>query len=948
MVRRAGGSAGARHHASGDDAHDHHKHKHHKHHKHHDDEFEDDPDEVKVARNIFPPSWIPQAADAAHTKIGPGEIVRNHGVPPAVFTAMLDKDVLEEVSCKSMPFTLLLVFAYSCVVIENDNAPQVNAVEDSIAFDIGENANFAIVGPMGFKSVWDVNSYQDFYSWLKNGLVPLIFVQSRGFSENYFENDPLSMLNASYPGDPWRTQDILEELESRPWLNNDTRRGLYINHNRIVGGLRLSQERFEEDPEIEWECASPNALKPVYNMKCVGGFGYELDPEMLDARQTAEDQRLREVWLLAEWPIETIQNMVWRLESGMWNEAEGRESFQSDWLDKRTKKVEVALPIYNAEYGMHAMIHINFFFSRAGHIWKAIIPMSTFADLLDRPFKIAADVTFIICLLKMLFQEAILVYRIVRAKGVVGIFGEFMQPQNMLDIVGVLAGSAVVTMMGFMFKFVGDLNSAGYLLGLPGDNPEAMEDYIWELENVIHFYHKLRLVMAAYPLVIVFKLFKTFSAQDRLAVVTNSLNKASVDLFHFLIVFMAIFGIYAIAAVSLFGHSVDDMATMSRTMTSTFLAMLGDFDWDEVKVAGRLEAGIWFWTFMLLVSMILMNMLIAIVMDAYSEVKDGAKDSKTMGEEILLLMRRTIGERAMLRNTIGLCLKKCRISTIDASVPLMEICIVVKGKDHALKTKKKRDIAKYKEWQEQAYHHKGGADAEDPPPDPSKHPERYEVPNLKVASLCAMVYHLKRPQAHELLLDMVNRYATTHRKSASYEDCRLHLQGLLHDLKALKHTTRECLTSPNTQVPDKSFLVRCAVESVWVNLKPKEPDHAEHIQSGEAPQNFEHDIARMEQELKRVRAHVDEELAKVSGKHWQLSKVREERVALENACQVMQERATQLAVQNGQLHSRIPGSTQAPDDNGEDLNLMQYLATEQRRLDTQLTSRGLDLPLHSK
>jgi len=353
---------------------------------------------------------------------------------------------------------------------------------------------------------------------------------------------------------------------------------------------------------------------------------------------------------------------------------------------------------------------------------------------------------------------------------------------------------------------------------------------------------------------------------------------------------------------------------------------------------------------MLLVSMILMNMLIAIVMDAYGEVKDGAKDSKTMWEEIVLLMRRTIGERPLLRNTIGLCLRKCKLADIQPSVPLMEINIVVKGKDHALKVKKKRDIAKYKDWQEQAYHHKGGASAEDPPIDPFKHPELYEVPHLKVDSLCKMVYNLKRGQAHELLLDMVNRYSSSHQRPASYEDCRLHLQGLLHDLKALKHTTRECLTSPNTQVPDKSFLVRCAVEDVWVKLRPKEPDHAEHIHQGEAPHNFEHSIARMEDELVDVRAHVDEELAKVSQKHWQLSKVREERVSLENACQVLQERATELAVQNGVLHSRIPGSAQTAADvnSREALNLMQHLAGEQRKLHTQLTARGLDVRLHSK
>merc|ERR1719326_1597919 len=115
--------------------------------------------------------------------------------------------------------------------------------------------------------------------------------------------------------------------------------------------------------------------------------------------------------------------------------------------------------------------------------------------------------------------------------------------------------------MGFLFKFVGDLNAAGVVLGNFVEKQDydgfrkSMETYVWEIENAVHYYHKLRLVMAGYPLVIIFRLFKAFDAQARLAVVTNSLNKASVDLFHFLIIFLAIFGIYQISAVSLFGHS---------------------------------------------------------------------------------------------------------------------------------------------------------------------------------------------------------------------------------------------------------------------------------------------------------------------------------------------------------------------------------------------------------
>lgn len=894
----------------------------------------DDPNEVKLSRSVFPPGWIPQAQDSAHKTIGPSQIIREHGVPPDVVTTFLDKDVLEESSCKSLPFTLLLVFAYSSVVIENDNAAQVNAVEDAMGFDIAENSNFAFTGDMGFKGFYDVNSNQDFWSWVRNGLIPLLFVQQTGYSEGYFSQEIYDIYN--YSG---------VDYMQRPWLNNESFRGLYMGHNRIIAGLRLSQERYDD---IEYECASPLSLDPVYNEpagRCVGGGVYELDPEMWDARATAQDDRKSIEWVYATSSIEYIQAVIWRLE-------------RENWLDKHTQKVELAFPTYNAEYGIHAMVHMNFFFSRGGHIWKAIIPMSVFSDLLDRWFKIAADITFIICLLTMLFQEAMLIVVIIRTKGIVGIIGQVMQPVNLLDWMGVLAGSAVVTMMGFLFKFVQDLNRAGIALGLEV-NDENMKVYIWELENAIHYYGKLRLVMAAYPLVIVFRLFKTFAAQARLAVVTNSLNKASVDLFHFMIIFIAIFGIYAIAATSLFGHSVDDLATLSRVFTTIFLAMLGDFDWDEIKMAGRVEAGIWFWTFMLLVSMILMNMLIAIVMDAYSEVKDAAKDSKTMMEEILTLAKRTIGQKPALRGTIGKVLRKLGVADIQPLVPLQEISICIKAKVNHLKKLRKSHQHKFDDFEEEAKHTKGqntGGRAEPPPVDPSKCPEQYEVANLNVKSLCALVKQLNTEQASELLLEMVQRYHDAHQRPASYEDARLYLQALLHDLKALKHSVREKLRSPNSEVPEKSFMVRCAVDSLWQTLNapdhdPEAPDPRLSVMV--VPHNVKERVQRLDTELKNVRLNVDEELAKVSKLHWEVSKVREERMALENACQVLQERATELAVQNSVLHSRLPASAPGPqgladdpredDSPGKDLNLMQHLASEHHKLHTKLSARRLDL-----
>merc|ERR1719454_1240243 len=49
--------------------------------------------------------------------------------------------------------------------------------------------------------------------------------------------------------------------------------------------------------------------------------------------------------------------------------------------------------------------------------------------------------------------------------------------------------------------------------------------------------------------------------------------------------------------------------------------LLGDFDYDELTSENTLTAGLWFWLFILLINNIMLNMVMAIIMDVYTEVK---------------------------------------------------------------------------------------------------------------------------------------------------------------------------------------------------------------------------------------------------------------------------------------------------------------------------------------
>lgn len=160
--------------------------------------------------------------------------------------------------------------------------------------------------------------------------------------------------------------------------------------------------------------------------------------------------------------------------------------------------------------------------------------------------------------------------------------------------------------------------------------------------------------LCLYPMIVMLRLFKSFAAQPRLAVVTATLTTAGQDMVHFFIVFTSVYICMAVNGVLLFGQDLEDFSTFDRSFHTCFRAMFGDWDWDAMQEVGRILAGIWFWIFMLVMVVILLNMLLAILMDAYGEVKQHAGNAVTLQRQISEMIRRRKmfkrGERVRLND----------------------------------------------------------------------------------------------------------------------------------------------------------------------------------------------------------------------------------------------------------------------------------------------------------
>merc|ERR1712039_872302 len=76
-----------------------------------------------------------------------------------------------------------------------------------------------------------------------------------------------------------------------------------------------------------------------------------------------------------------------------------------------------------------------------------------------------------------------------------------------------------------------------------------------------------------------------------------------------------------------------------------FRIMLGDFNWDELIEVGRPLTSLWFWSFTWLVNLVMLNMLLAMIMDTYTQVKGSmGGDAETLWSQAVEIGTRMLDQ----------------------------------------------------------------------------------------------------------------------------------------------------------------------------------------------------------------------------------------------------------------------------------------------------------------
>lgn len=571
-------------------------------------------------------------------------VIRFQGVPVHDIRSYIDEELAQRDACLSLPWVVILFISFLCSVILHQRYDVINAQRRALIFDLEENANFAFAEPipfesprMGHKNLYDVNTFADIWSWLNLGLTPLLWDEGWSMSEHrssilarcaskrsslegYFGSNVLplkdvgtdAVFNRSCP-EQEINPDIIKKWYGQP------RTPTYLWFNTVVGGVRMRQSI-----ATQIECpASKSYASKLHSGVCIKPRQVWLKPESwLNLFDSAAYTDMDTFFLLSGSPQAEIRKKLRDLE----NKA---------WLNPMSQDIEFLFIVYNAHIDLLVVTQISIHVNGAGHFYRTILPTGIWLNPYHGWECYLADTCWVLGILKILISEMMDFNRLFNKRGLRNACAEYFSISNFVDWCSTLAGISISIFWALHMSKLANLRD--YLdqaeIGVPGtwSDSSLREQFFDQAHAVAASMAVNARFVSVYPFILVSRVFKVCSGQPRLGLVTQTLVRAYVEVVHFGLVFAFVFTLFASSAMILFGPHNPEFASFDRAIDTSFHILMGDVDWDSLNEAGRLPCGIWFWSFIWILDLVMFNMMLAIIMDVYTETRGNLRsDAETL------------------------------------------------------------------------------------------------------------------------------------------------------------------------------------------------------------------------------------------------------------------------------------------------------------------------------
>jgi len=500
----------------------------------------------------------------------------------------IKKEALGRKSCQTFTFTFVfwLVFVITRLVHRNEGSAYLLQKEIKNMLEIGSmptpmeaaarlNGTTSTSTPVSLKSV---KTWAGVMEWLGNSVVPLLWSGSR-----------------------------------------DSQLGLVLEFNRVLGGVRLKQQR-----RLAARCRGPDELILVYRLECYAMHGpptlTPLQGTLPGVGQIAlpDSKGNYEYWLdlhsskpesqvLAE--IDSLRALPWALPS--------------------TKFITAESILYSAQKSVFLIVQADFEFHGAGGLRPQLKILVLPASVYLHTGAIVGDVILGLLLFYLAAGEVLGLVTAIRKKKVKKHLFRAHRAANLIILLigfgfAVFNGHLATSTTSIVESIPAALSvsGAGSSNGIWRQHHDSLNSIYDKLTALGKEIQYCDLMAFWYTLIIQAKILMTFHANPQLAVITETLSVAFWDLVHFFIVFALTFVNFAVGAHFLFGHQLQEWSNVFISLVTCFRTLMGDIDFMAMYDITPWMSMIWFWLFMILIYLVLVNMFISIVMDAYANVKE--------------------------------------------------------------------------------------------------------------------------------------------------------------------------------------------------------------------------------------------------------------------------------------------------------------------------------------
>eukprot|EP00756_Hemistasia_phaeocysticola_P004155 Hpha_TRINITY_DN12660_c0_g1::TRINITY_DN12660_c0_g1_i1::g.49706::m.49706 len=151
--------------------------------------------------------------------------------------------------------------------------------------------------------------------------------------------------------------------------------------------------------------------------------------------------------------------------------------------------------------------------------------------------------------------------------------------------------------------------------------PSDINDYPYRLERLREVW-LAQVYSNSVNLVLTFlKVLRFVALNDRLNILTRTISHSQSNIFGCLVLFVWTTTTYAITGHAIYGGALFDYRTISASMSAVWrIVGIGDFDYEELRQEQKEMTPIYFWTANIICLFILLNFIIAVLSDSFTEV----------------------------------------------------------------------------------------------------------------------------------------------------------------------------------------------------------------------------------------------------------------------------------------------------------------------------------------